>query len=228
MVLSVDFRNQGASDAMPGYTPIHWVTEFEMSDVDAMMQFIESRPELSVLPLLAHGVSRGGVAALVAACRYQTIQGVIADSAFGTMSMAKYFVDRFASCVIPKWVYAFLPTWHVDLTLRNGIKLSEQRRRCRYVHLERERDSLNSLTALLISGDRDSYVTPEFARRLQSIVGRQCQLWIAPGAKHNMSYSTCAEEYDRRVLAHFINCLRSEIDIEANSVDRNNEVANAA
>lgn len=228
MVLSVDFRSQGESDAMLGYTPIHWVTEFEMSDVDAMMQFIESTPELSVLPLLAHGVSRGGVAALVAACRYHSIQGVVADSAFGTMSMTRYFVDRFASCVIPNWVYRLLPAWHVNLTLRNGMRLSEQRRQCRYVHLERERDSLSSLTVLLISGDRDSYVTPEIATRLQSIVGRHCQLWIAPGAKHNMSRSTCTEEYDHRVLAHFNSRLRAELDIDSNAVDHTAIVANAA
>lgn len=101
------------------------------------------------------------------------------------------------------------------------MKLSEQRRRCRYVHLERERDSLNSSTVLLISGDRDSYVTLEIATRLQSIVGRHCQLWIAPGAKHNMSCSTCAEEYDRRVVAHFHSCLRPEMDMDSNCVDDN-------
>ena len=48
--------------------PIHWITEYEMADVDAMLQFIESRPSLRTLPLLTCGVSRGGVAALVAAC----------------------------------------------------------------------------------------------------------------------------------------------------------------
>ena len=79
---------------------------------------------------------------------------------------------------------------------------SEIRRGCKYVHLERERDTLDSEMVLLISGGRDSYVTPEIAARLQSIVGEHCQLWIAPGAKHNMSRSVCTEEYDRRVRNH--------------------------
>ena len=212
VVMSVDFRSQGESAAMPGYSPIHWITEYEMADVEAMLEFIESRPELSNLPIIAYGVSRGGVAALVAACRYPRIRGVIADSAFGTMSMTKYFVDRFVHYVIPQWMYQLQPKWHVELTLRNAMQQSEHRRSCRYVHLERERETLESDLVLLISGEHDSYVTPEIAARLQSIVGKHCQLWIAPGAKHNMSRSVCTEEYDRRVLNHCSACLGMTLD----------------
>ena len=212
IVMAVDFRSQGESAMMPGYSPIHWITEFEMADVEAMLEFIESRPALSTLPIIAYGVSRGGVAALVAACRYPRIRGVIADSAFGTMSMTQFFVDRFVHYVIPQWVYRLQPTWHVDLTLRNAMQQSENRRRCKYVHLEREREHLESDLVLLISGGRDSYVTPEIATRLQSIIGEHCQLWIAPGAKHNMSRSVCTEEYDRRVLDHCNDCLGMKLD----------------
>ncbi len=228
VVLSVDFRSQGESASQPGYSPIHWVTEFEMMDVDAMMHFIQSRSTLKTLPLLAYGVSRGGVAALIAACRYSCVTGVVADSAFGTMSMTRYFVDRFVSYVIPEWVYRLLPGWHVDLTLRNGIKLSEQRRKCQYVHLERERASLDSRTVLLISGGRDSYVTPEIARRLQDIVGQGCQLWIAPGAKHNMSRKICTEEYDRRVVDHCDQWLGAKSNFTTATADQRTVIANAA
>ncbi len=207
IVMAVDFRSQGESAMMPGYSPIHWITEFEMADVEAMLEFIESRPALSTLPIIAYGVSRGGVAALVAACRYPRIRGVIADSAFGTMSMTKYFVDRFVHYVIPQWVYRLLPTWHVDLTLRNAMQQSENRRSCKYVHLEHERETFESEIVLLISGGRDSYVTPEISARLQSTIGQHCQLWIAPGAKHNMSRSVCTAEYDRRVLKHCSVCI---------------------
>lgn len=227
-VLSVDFRSQGESASQPEYSPIHWVTEFELLDVDAMMHFIQSRPTLKALPLLVFGVSRGGVAALIAACRYSGVSGVVADSAFGTMSMSKYFVDRFVTYVIPQWVYRLLPTWHVDLTLKNGIKLSERRRNCQYVHLELECPSLDSRTILLISGGRDSYVTPEIARRLQTIVGQYCQLWIAPGAKHNMSRHVCTEEYDRRVVAHCDQCLGAKSNLPAETADQRTVVAKAA
>lgn len=216
IILSFDFRNQGESDSMPGYVPIHWVTEYEMLDVASMLEYIESRPTLNSLPLLVCGVSRGGVAALLAACRHTRIRGVIADSAFGTMSMTKFFVDRFADHVIPKWLHRLLPTWHIELTLRDAMRMSERSRRCKYAHLERERDRMNSDSVLLISGQRDSYVTPEIARRLQGIVGGRCELWIAPGAKHNMSRSVCTEEYDRRVLEHAATCLQLRTESESN------------
>lgn len=228
MVLSVDFRSQGESASLSGYSPIHWITEFEMTDVDAMMHYIQTRAALKSLPLLVYGVSRGGVAALISACRYSSVRGVVADSAFGTMSMTKYFVDRFVTCVIPQWVYRLLPAWHVDLTLKNGIRCSEQRRKCQYVHLERERVSLDSRSVLLISGGRDSYVTPEIAKRLQDIVGQHCQLWIAPGAKHNMSRSICTEEYDRRIVEHCDQCLGSRSNFAPGTPDHRVVIASAA
>ncbi len=228
IVLSVDFRSHGESASRQGYSPIHWVTEFEMVDVAAMMQFIQARATLQSLPLLVYGVSRGGVAALIAACRYSGVCGVVADSAFGTMSMTKYFVDRFVTYVIPQWVYRLLPAWHVELTLKNGIKLSEQRRKCQYVHLECERASLNSRSVFLISGGRDSYVTPEIARRLQNIVGPDCQLWIAPDAKHNMSRKMNTEEYDRRVVGHCDQCLGAKPSFAAETADQRPVIASAA
>lgn len=207
VVLSFDFRNQGTSDSLPGYSPIHWMTEYEMTDVEAALEFVESDERLSTLPLIAFGVSRGGVAALLTGCRYPRIRAVIADSAFGTMAMIRFFVNRFVQHVIPVWVYRLLPKWHVDITLRQAVELSEKGRNCRYCHLETDAKALESETVLLISGGRDSYVTPEIADRLHSIVGRQAELWIAPGAKHNMSRAVQKDEYDRRVIAHVRKCL---------------------
>ena len=211
VVLSFDFRNQGGSEAMPGYTPIHWMTEFEMSDVAAAMEFIGSDSRLNKLPMIAFGISRGGVAALLAGCRYPRIRAVISDSAFGTMSMIRFFVDRFVWHVIPEWLYRLLPEWHVDMTLKQAVRLSESRRKCAYIHLEQEISGLDASSVLLISGSRDSYVTPEIAARLHAVVGHSAALWIAEGAKHNMSRSTQPVEYDRRVLAHATMCLGADL-----------------
>lgn len=206
-ILGFDFRNQGSSDAQEGYSPIHWMTEYEMRDVDAALQFIESDERLSTLPIVAFGVSRGGVAALLAGCRYPRIRCVIADSAFGTMAMIRFFVDRFVQHVIPEWVFRLLPKWHVERTLREAVTLSERRRNCEYVHLEKEASGLDASTVLLISGGRDSYVTPAIASHLREIVGSSAELWIAPGAKHNMSRSVQPDEYDQRVVSHVNRCL---------------------
>jgi pimeloyl-ACP methyl ester carboxylesterase len=210
VVLGLDFRNQGDSDSMPGYRPIHWMTEFEMSDVEAALEYVAEDHRLSNLPIVVFGVSRGGVAALLAGCRYPRIRGVIADSAFGTMAMIRFYVDRFVQHVIPKWLFLLLPDWHIDITLRQSVQMSEAARGCRYVHLEDEAAGLESANVLLISGARDSYVTPVIAARLRDLVGKPAELWIAPGAKHNMSRNIQPEEYDRRVLVHALRCVEAD------------------
>jgi uncharacterized protein len=217
VVFSFDFRNQGESESCGSYAPIHWLTEFEMKDVAAAMEFIESDSRLSTLPLVAFGVSRGGVAALLTGCRYPRIRAVICDSGFGTMSMIRFFVDRFVRHVIPQWVYRLLPAWHVEVTLKQAVQLSENRRNVQYVHLEDEVAGLDSSSVLLISGGRDSYVTPEIAGRLRDIVGPAAELWIADGAKHNMSRATRQMEYDQRVLRHVESRLSLPVTVDSPS-----------
>lgn len=199
-ILAFDFRNQGGSESQPGYLPIHWITDFEMTDVASVLEYVEADPELSTMPLLAYGVSRGGVAALLAGSRYPRIRAVIADSAFGTRPMARHFVDRFVRYVIPGWLYNALPEWHVRLALKQGLQLSESRRKCRYVHLENEAAGLSETPVLLISGKRDSYVTPNVARQLHELIGPSSELWIVDHAKHNMARMTATEEYDQRIV----------------------------
>lgn len=209
IVLAFDFRNQGESESMPGYSPIHWITEYEMTDVAAALEFVETDPRLSTLPIIAFGVSRGGAAALLAGCRYPRIRAVIADSAFGTMSMIDFFVDRFVQHVIPRWLFQILPAWHVKRTLCQAVELSEASRKCIYAHLESEVKDLEAANVLLISGEKDSYVTPEIAARLHEIVGLNAELWIADGAKHNMSRFVQPDEYDRRISEHITRCLNT-------------------
>lgn len=210
VIFAFDFRGEGESDSAEAYSPIHWMTEYEMRDVGAAMEFIESHPRLSTLPILTFGVSRGGVAALLAGCRYPRVRGVIADSAFGTRTMIRFFADRFVDLFVPRWLYRFLPEWHIARTLRKAIAVSESRRGCRYVHLEDEVSGLESESVLLISGGADTYVSRSVARRIQSLAGPGAQLWIAPRAKHNMARSVHCSEYDRRVVEHAAACLRSE------------------
>lgn len=213
IVMSFDVRNQGESGSMPGYTPSHWMTEYEMQDVTAAMDFIESDERLSTLPLITFGVSRGGVAALLAACRFHRIRGVVADSAFGTMMTIRHFADRFATLLVPRRLYQLIPDWHISRTLRRVMSLSERRRGCRYVHLEDEVRHLESRSVLLISGSSDSYVSTDIARRLQQLAGSGTQLWIARGAGHNGARLRLTADYDDRVALHVSRCIGTEVRV---------------
>jgi len=202
-VLSFDFRNQGQSECQDGYTPIHWVTEYEMNDVAGVLEFIEADAVLSTLPLAAFGVSRGGVAALAAACRYPRIRAVMADSSFGTMEMTRHFVQRFGRLIVPDWFVKMIPEWHINITLHQAMRSSEVSRGCRYVHLEQESVHLDDTSVKLISGKRDSYVSPKVATALAEMFGGEEILWIVAGAKHNMSRSVAQADYDNYVAKHF-------------------------
>ncbi|MCH2212958.1 MAG: lysophospholipase [Fuerstiella sp.] len=202
-VLSFDFRNQGQSDSQDGYVPIHWVTEYEMQDIAGALEFIETDEVLSTLPLAAFGVSRGGAAALAAACRYPRIRAVLADSAFGTMGMTQHYVKRFGRLIIPGWIFKILPDWHIEITLKQAMRYSETARNCRYVHLERETIHRDDTSVKLISGMRDSYVTPTVAGALADLFGGEQVLWMVERAKHNMARAVAKEEYDRCVAEHF-------------------------
>ncbi len=202
-VLSFDFRNQGESESQDGYTPIHWITEYEMLDVAGVLEFIETDEILSTLPLAAFGVSRGGVAALAAACRYPRIRAVMADSSFGTMGMMRHFVQRFGRLIIPAWCFTVLPAWHIDSTLRLAIRYSEKERQCRYVHLDQECFHQDDTVVKLVSGKRDSYVSPNVAKDLARTFGGEDRLWIVDRAKHNMARSVAQDDYDQYVADHF-------------------------
>jgi uncharacterized protein len=200
-LLGFDFRNQGDSGTQDGYAPIHWITEYEMLDVAAVLEFVGSHEELGTLPLITFGVSRGGAAALIAASRYPRIRCAIADSSFSTLSMTRHFVDRFVTLIIPQWLYLVLPEIHVRGALRDALRLSQKRRRCRYVHLENESQGLSDTPVLLISGLRDSYVKPDVARNQQRICGPLSELWLVNDAKHNRARSVATAEYDQRVVS---------------------------
>lgn len=213
-LLSFDFRNQGSSDHQPGYTPIHWVTEFELTDLDAVISHVEISPDLRHLPLGIMGVSRGGSAALIAACRHPHIKAVMTDSGYSTMSLIRNFMYKFSRFVVPDWVFSRLPGWHIELVLRQALKRSQTHRSCRYIHLEREAENLPAETlTLLISGSRDSYVTPGVTRELAESLHRPDSVCIIEKAKHNKARSRDPDRYDHQVVQLFENALcRSQLN----------------
>lgn len=220
-VLSVDFRGHGDSECQMGYSPLHWLSEYEMLDVAAALEFVESHPRLSTLPILAYGVSRGGVAALTTGGRYPKVRGVIADSAFSTLSTMRFFADRFADLFLPRWLYRMVPEWHVQRTIRCAVASSEKARNCRYVNLHDEVDGLESDRVLLISGAADTYITPEISASLTHMLGPDVRVWSVSEARHNQARNTATEEYDRRILEHVERCLletTSAIPVEQTQV----------
>lgn len=202
-LFAFDFRNQGESESLPGYEPLHWLTEYEVEDTLAALQFVRSRAEWANLPLGMVGISRGGGAALAAAGRSNDILGVTVEGAFTTDLLMEYYTRRWAALYIPQWLMNLFPLWHVRGTLALVRLISQSRRGCRYVRLERELAGLGQRAVLMIHGQRDNYVPLETARQLTRSLPENHELWLVPEANHNKAREVCPAEYDEQLVAFF-------------------------
>lgn len=208
-VLAFDFRNQGDSDFHPEYKPTPWVTKSETEDISAVLDYLAANAQLQHLPIGIFGVSRGGCAALLTAADHHKIRSVITDSAYSTRALINCFMLKFCRYIVPEWLFKSLPAWHNRIVIEQALRRSAGRRGTEYVHLEQRAASLIQ-PILLISGSRDSYVTPDVTQQLASLVGAQGQVWVVDKARHNRSRSVATAEYDSRLVQHFRETLLPE------------------
>lgn len=207
-ILAFDFRNQGESDRTPCYEPLHWLTEYEVRDLLGALQFVRDHEELRGLPLGLFGISRGGGAALTAAARNRGVQGVACEGAFSTNGLMMHYACRWVSLLVPTRLLNLVPKWHIRVTLLLARWMSQLKNGCRYTNLERCLPRLRNRSVLLITGERDTYVLPELTQKLsEKIGGGRCEVWVAPGAKHNMARQVDAESYDGKLVTFFANAL---------------------
>ena len=203
-VLTFDFRNHGDSDSMPGYVPLHWLTHFEVLDLNAVIDHVYSQPDLNELPLGLFGISRGGGAALYVAAHRPEVLQVATEGAFGTEMLMMAHAQHFVSIAAPELLAKLFPEWHIRVTITLARWISQRRRHCRFAMLERVLPQLAGKPALVIAGLRDTYVLPEVAREITRLIGQPDALWTVAKAKHNLARSVNPDEYDRRLVEFFL------------------------
>lgn len=203
-VMSFDFRGQGESDPQPDYVPNHWPTMFEVEDVRAALDFIQTRDDLRGLPLGVMGISRGSAPALIGAAECPGVGAVCCEGAYSTDSLMLYFMLRWATLYVPAWALSLVPKWHYRITSKMVRWTSSILRRRRYVVLEKWLPKLKGRPVLLVAGERDNYVHSDVTRELQRrIKSSSAKIWHVPRAKHNQARATAGAEYDRRLTDFF-------------------------
>jgi len=207
-ILAFDFRNQGESDASPGYEPVHWLTDYEVRDTLSTIRYVRQHDELQHLPLGLFGISRGGGAALAAAALSDQVRCVACEGAFTTEDVVWLHGRRWFTLYVPSWVLTWLPDWHIRFTLQLARWFSQFRRQCRYTNLNRLLPRLRAKPVLLIAGGDDKYVFSDIARLLREKTGHDdaCQ-WIVPNAKHNAARQTQPDAYDSRLIEFYFDAL---------------------
>ncbi len=203
-VFAFESRGQGDSDPQPGYEPLQWVTDYEIEDTEAALEYLRSRPDADPRGVGFFGISKGGGAGLFAAARDRSVRCCVTDGAFATYTtLVPYMRQWFRIYNQSHHLHGLLPSWYFGLVGLTALRQIARERRCRFPHLEREMRRLAPRPLLMIHGGGDTYIKPAMAAALCEHAGEPKEFWLVEGAKHNGALALAGAEYERRVLDFF-------------------------
>jgi fermentation-respiration switch protein FrsA (DUF1100 family) len=203
-VFAFEARGQGDSDGQPGYEPLQWVTDFEVEDTRAALEYLKGRPDADPRGVGFFGISKGAGAGLFAAARDPYVRCCATDGAFATYTtLVPYMRIWFRIYNRSYDLHGLLPSWYFGIVGLTALRRIEKERGCRFPHLEKELPRLGSRPLLMIHGDADTYIKPHMAEALYERVAGPKEFWLVEGAKHNGALAVAGAEYERRVLEFF-------------------------
>lgn len=202
-VFTFDFRNHGQSGSIDGFEPMPWMTEYEVADTKAAVNYVCSRADADERGIGMMGVSRGATAALYIAARDSRVQAIATDGAFSTELMQLHYIHRFMEIYT---AYAHILSRFPDpllITLGWWAQwIIGRRRGCKFVAVERQIRRVRQ-PVLFIHGERDSYVPQHVSESLQRLTSGPSRRWDVPDARHNQAIKIAPEEYHRRLARFF-------------------------
>ncbi len=207
-IFSYEPRNQGKSDAIPGYEPLQWLSEYEVADARAVLAYLAARPDADARGVGWFGVSKGATAGLAMAAVGNGVRAVATDGGFGLFSVMTPYMRHWVRIYNKSFlVHGLLPTWFYEALARAGLARVERDRKVRFFRLEAVAGRIDQ-PLLMIQGEADSYIKPEMGRALFLRARGPKEFWVVPKARHNQSLATAGDEYARRVTAFFDHYLR--------------------
>ena len=203
-LLTFDYRNHGESDHDPKYSPLQWVTNHELADLKAAIDYLKARPDADPAGYGLFGVSRGGGTAICGASSDRGAWGVITDGAFPTRGTMVAYIHRWAEIYIQMpWVWKIMPNLAFEYLGWTGRVRTQFRLGCRYSNIEQAVKRLAPRPWLAIHGQKDAYIGIGIAEKLFQLGGEPKELWVVPQAKHNRCREKDPVGYADRVLAFF-------------------------
>jgi pimeloyl-ACP methyl ester carboxylesterase len=203
-VFAFESRNQGDSDARPGYEPLQWVTDYEVEDARAALRYLKGRPDADPRGVGFFGISKGAGAGLIAAASDPYILCFVTDGVFGSYTTLVPYMRQWFRIYNSRYlVQDLLPSWYYGLIGLTGLRRIEKERGCHFPHLESALPKLAPRPLLMIHGENDTYIRADMARTLFGHLRQPKEFWLVPGAKHNHGLQVAGDEYRRRVLEFF-------------------------
>ncbi len=210
-VFTFEFRNQGESESEKTYEPLQWVTDRELTDIEAAIEYLKKRPDAEPRGIGVLGISRGGGSAILASAKDPWLRCLITDGAFATVTTVAPYMKKWVAIYsdrlkLQNWLPYFF-YWLIAVLMLRRIG---HRRGCRYPALEKAIGRIAPTPLLMIHGGADNYIKPEIAREFFALARPPKQLWLVAGAKHNQALHVANGEYQRRVLEFFVEHLATE------------------
>jgi fermentation-respiration switch protein FrsA (DUF1100 family) len=203
-VFAFESRGQGDSDALAGYEPLQWVTDYEVRDAQAALAYLKSRLDADPRGLGLFGISKGGSAGLIAAAKDDAVRCFVTDGVFGTRTTMIPYMRKWVAIVSQRFLLQnVLPDWYYGLFADACLRRIRRQTGYRFPHLGRALARLAPRPLLMIHGSADTYIKPGMAQKLFGRVRGSNELWIVEGAKHNQAMQLAGDEYRQRVLRFF-------------------------
>ncbi|MBN1909828.1 MAG: alpha/beta fold hydrolase [Pirellulales bacterium] len=202
-VFTFDFRNHGVSGRTPGYEPLPWVTQYEVSDVRTVIDYLCGRPDADPRGIGIIGVCKGGTVALCTAADDHRVRTLVVDGACPTERMQLHYLRRFMRIFVR---FPALYSWLPDASLRAACAWARHllawRRGCRFVTVDRAARRIRQ-PVLMIHGHCDTHIPLEVVQSLRDSMPSRPKLWVTPEAKHNESITRQRGQYERRIARFF-------------------------
>jgi pimeloyl-ACP methyl ester carboxylesterase len=197
-------RNQGDSQRQEGFEPLQWVTDREVADCRAAIEYLKKRPDAHSRGIGLYGLSKGANAGLVAAVTEPIIRCIVTDGAFAHYPvMVPYMRVWFSIYDTRRRLQGLFGSWYFGIIARIGVREVGQERGVVYPDIERLIGRLAPRPLFMIHGGSDTYIKPSMTRDLFNHARRPKELWIVEGAKHNQALQVAGDEYKRRVTEFF-------------------------
>lgn len=205
-VFAFDFRGHGASSPDAMCPPRMFLSDREQADLKGAITFVGALlAERGMLPDVGvFGVSRGGVAAILAAAEMPQVRAVATDGVFSSAMTVEFLIRRFAPVLAgiaviarnhPPVVWRFF-RWLLFRECRRklGFRIPSVRKAIR---------RLGRRPILFIHGQEDRHIPVSQCQTLYELARGPKQLWVVPDAKHNQSIVLDPLGYARRIVRFF-------------------------
>lgn len=180
----------------------------EVEDVRAAVRYLRAQARYSEVPIILHGVSMGGAVAINAFGALQEVDGLIAMSAYS--SVTDVMLDMLREYGVPDWIGAALrPGIRLALRLEFGADAME-------MEPIRQVRRIGDRPALFIAAAGDTEVLPANMQRLLGAAPAHCQGWLRETQRaghfivldHAFEQIDTDVEYCERLLAFLENVAR--------------------